>query len=181
MTGYRQFRMTFIMNSHPTLTKIVLIFSLVLIVGNLEVLGDKIQKLEEKKILPEVMGTTTVTCPKKAYIPLGAGTVKSQDWQDTGAQVYIDPLNFPGAKSFVWEASFKIPTANGRVYGRLINVYDNKVEIWGSEISFEGANSTLIASAPINLWQGNKLYRVQLKTSMDYEAVMEGGRIVVTY
>lgn len=166
--------------SYSGLIKVVLCFLLILVVVNLEILQSRIGQVEKAKET-RVMGTTTVTCPKKIYIPLGSGTVKSQDWQDTGAQVYIDPNNFPGAKSFVWEASFKIPTANGRVYGRLINVYDNKVEIWGSEISSEGAVSTLIASAPINLWQGNKLYRVQLKTSMDYEAEMQGARIVVTY
>lgn len=134
------------------------------------------EKFAQVKVLPASSSQT----PKKYFIPLGSASSKSlETWKDTGAQVYLDPADYPGAM-ITWEASFKIPTANGKVCARLINVNEN-IFLWGSEICSEGDTYKLISSGPITPWQGNKLYRVQLKTTMDYEAIMEGARIKVSY
>lgn len=160
----------------------------VLVIANLFLLKDNLQQIQEEKIETQVMGVTSSECPescldiipKKVYIPLGSGTVNTLNvWEDTGAQTYINLSDYPDYKSINWEASFKIPSANGKVYARLINVNDS-VEIWGSEVVREGNTFQFASSAPITLWQGNKLYRVQLRSTMGAEANMVGARIVIT-
>lgn len=163
------------------LLKVVWFLVAVLAFINLSVLNSEVAKLQSAQVVANnVKGTTTHSCPKKFYVPLASAKMKSFNaWGDTGAEIYIDTADYPGG-TFSWEASLRIPTGNGRIYARLINVNEN-VEIWGSEIWSEGHNFKLVSSSPLTLWQGKKLYRVQFKTSMDYEAVMEGARIVVTY
>lgn len=159
----------------------------VLVIANLFLLKKNLQQIREEAD-NQVMGVSSSSCsdgclnlmPKKVYIPLGSETIKAFDgWEDTGAQAYIDLADYPNYRSVNWETSFKIPTNNGEAYARLINVSDS-VEIWGSEITSQGDAFQFVSSAPITLWQGNKLYRVQLKSSMGAEVNMEGARIVVT-
>ena len=117
---------------------------------------------------------------REIFIPLGSVTAKSFDWLDTGLQTYIDSADFGSKASVYLEASIHIPTANGRAFLRLMQ--DNEhIYIPGTEISAEGDKPVLITSKSFNLWQGNKLYKVQLKTSMDYEAVIDFARLRIVY
>lgn len=116
---------------------------------------------------------------KEIYIPLGTGSVKSFEWADlSGVEVYFDPANYGKIKQVTFEASLRIPTANGRVFARLYSVND-KLGIYESEVSAEGDWGTRVESKPVPLSSGNKLYRVQMKTSMDYPGVLDMARIKI--
>lgn len=116
---------------------------------------------------------------KEIYIPLGTGSVESFVWTDlSGVEAYLDPANYGKIKQVTFEASLRIPTANGRVFARLYNVND-ELGIYESEVSAEGDKGTRVESKPIPLSSGNKLYRVQMKTSMDYTGVLDMARIKV--
>lgn len=148
---------------------------------DIPLVDDVVETFSETRVaLPEVLPAATSQMPKKFYIPLASAELKSLNtWGDTGAEIYIDTADYPGG-TFTWEASLRIPTGNGRMCARLLNVNDN-VQIWGSEICSGGHEFQLVTSSPLTLWQGKKLYRVQFKTTMDYEAVMEGARIIISY
>lgn len=131
------------------------------------------------KATPAPTGVPSASTPsvKISYLPLGPGSTKSQDWADiAGLNTYIDPANYGKVKSIIFEASLRIPTANGRVYARLYNKNDGR-PVWFSEISSEGATSTLIQSVPITFEAGNKLYQVQAKTTMGFESFIDFARI----
>ena len=116
---------------------------------------------------------------KEIYIPLGTGSVKSFEWTDLpGVEAYFDPANYGKIKQVTFEASLRIPTANGRVFARLYNVND-KLGIYESEVSAEGDQGTRVESRPIPISSGNKLYRVQMKTSMDYTGILDMARIKI--
>lgn len=111
------------------------------------------------------------------YLPLGSGSTKSQDWADVpGLSSYIDPANYGKVKSVIFEASLRIPTANGKVFARLYNKNDGR-QVWFSEISFEGSTSTLIQSQLIAFEPGNKLYQVQAKTTMGFDSFVDFARV----
>jgi hypothetical protein len=117
--------------------------------------------------------------PREYYVPLGAGSVASQDWADVpSAEAYLDPANYGKIKSVIFEALLKVPTGNGKVYARLYNVND-KMGIFESEVLAEGANGMRVESTKISLSPGNKLYRVQLKNTLGAESLLELGRIKI--
>jgi len=116
---------------------------------------------------------------KEVYIPLGTGSTKSQDWEAiSGAEAVIDLANYPQIKSIIFEASMRIPTANGQVHAKLYNVTEQH-DVWYSEISSEGPVSQREESKEISLASGRKLYRVMMKSTMGYEAILDSARIKI--
>lgn len=150
---------------------------------------EKIGKLEEAvakitpQVIKEVEKTETVvsqtSTAKEFSVPFGSGKTNSQDWEDIpGLNAYIDANNYKNIKSVKFEASLRIPTANGTVYARLYNETD-KHPVWNSEVSSEGPTATLKQSGNINLDSGNKLYKVQMKTSMKFESLLDSARVKI--
>lgn len=153
------------------------LLSLVAFCG-LAMVADYQPKAEPSK--GQVAGCTT-TCSqiKEVYIPLGQGTTASQEWAEiSGAEVVIDKANFFGIKSVIFEASLRIPTGNGRVYAKLFDV-NAKHDVWFSEVSVEGSHSKREESAPIVLSPGRALYRIKMKSTMGYEAVLDQARLKI--
>ncbi len=138
--------------------------------------------LSGEKALPTA---TTRTSPpntqvKEFYVPLGTGSTTATVWTDIpGAEAYINPANYGKIKSFTFEASLRVPSGAGKIYARLYNVND-KLGIFESEVSAEGSSGVRIESAKINPVLANKLYRVQLKTSMGTEGYLDMGRVKIT-
>lgn len=128
---------------------------------------------------PQVAKTSSQLI-KEFFVPLGSGSVSSADWSDvSGAQVYVNSASYGQMKKVVFEPSVHIPTGNQTVYVRLYNVTD-KHPVWFSEVSADGGIPQLLFSQPITLDSGNKLYQVQAKTSLKYEAVIDQARIHIT-
>lgn len=139
-------------------------------------------------VLTKIPKTTTQTqiqsVPSQIkifYIPLGSGTSASTSWTDIPtAESYFDPVNYGKIKSIRFEASLRIPSGNGRVYARLYNVND-KLSYFESEVWAEGAKGQVVESQELKerLTAGNKLYRVQLRTTMGYEGSLDLGRLKI--
>lgn len=130
---------------------------------------------------PAVTSTETKASArvKEFFIPFGSGSSSASDWQDIeGLQVYIDSTNYEGITRVTFEASLRIPTGNQTAYVRLFNKTD-KHPVWFSEVSLTGGTAQLLTSEPITLDQGNKLYQVQMKTQLKYQAILDQARIHV--
>lgn len=115
---------------------------------------------------------------KEYYIPFGAGSGSSSDWQDVaGLQAYIDSTSYVNIKSVVFEASLHVPTGNQTASVRLYNATDGH-PVWNSEINFNGnTSSVFLNSQGVSLDLGNKLYKVQMKTQLQFTAVLDQSRL----
>ena len=122
----------------------------------------------------------TKTSQRDFFIDFGAGESKASDWVDlVGLEANIDNSKFGKIKQVVFEASLFIPNGNQKAYARLYNVTD-KHPVWYSEVNHEGGTAKLLISPPIQLDQGDKLYRVQMKTSLSDTAKLLQARIRIT-
>lgn len=124
--------------------------------------------------------TTTSSSIKEIFIPFGNGSTSAEDWVDlAGVSSYVDSNAYGKIKNVTFEASVRIPTGNQIAYVRLYNTTD-KHPVWFSEVSLEGGTAQLLISKSITLDQGNKLYQVQMKTSLKYTAILDQARLHVT-
>lgn len=124
---------------------------------------------------------TTSTNVREYYVPFGSGSGSSSDWQDLpGLQASIDSKGYGNIKSVTFEVSLHIPTGNETASVRLYNATD-KHPVWNSEITFDG-NSTSVfkTSSPITLDNGNVFYKVQIKTQLQFPAILDQSRVHIT-
>lgn len=128
----------------------------------------------------EIAVTRVSTLPREQFIPFGSGSTDVLDWTDVaGLEAEVDSTKYGRIKTVVFEATIRIPTGNEVAYVRLFNVTD-KHPVWFSEVSVEGGTPKLVASAPLTLDSGNKLYRVQMKTSLRHLAILDQARLRIT-
>lgn len=118
---------------------------------------------------------------KEYYVPFGSGSGSYSDWTNVpGLQASVDSSAYGTIKSVVFEASLHIPTGNETASVRLYDVTQGH-PVWNSEIDFNGnTNSVFLASPNINLDAGNNVYAVQMKTQLQYNAVLDQSRIHIT-
>lgn len=115
----------------------------------------------------------------ETYVPLGGGRTSQDQWEDLkGIEGYINTESYPPMTNVYFEVALRIPTKNGKVSARLYNVTDNH-PVWNSEVATENETSTFIGSRSLQLDPGNKLYRVQLKTTLKYESILDFARIKI--
>ncbi len=143
------------------------------------------QATSSSQVSPKTNQTAPLTSTgvKEYFVPFGGATMTAIDWQDApGLQAYIDTANYSRIKSVTFEASVHVPTGNETANVRLFNVTD-KHPVWFSEVFFNGgSNSQLLLSQPITLDPGNKLYKVQFKTQLQFPAVLDQSRLhIVIY
>lgn len=130
---------------------------------------------EVQKTVTTVVSSGT----REYYVPLGSGETNSDQYEDiSGLQASIDSTKYGFIKKVTFEVSLRIPTGNGIMNVQLFNVTD-KHPVWFSEVSSasDSSVSKLIVSAPITLDFGEKLYRVQAKTSMKYQSLIDQARV----
>lgn len=145
--------------------------------SQIQTLSEQVSALETKKTAAPPKTTSSATT-KEFFVPMGGGSSDKSDWTDiAGTDVFIDTANFPHIKTVYFETSMHIPTKNGVVTARLYNVTD-KHPVWYSDISTEQDTSTFLSSV-ITLSPGNKQYRVQLKTSLQYMSLLDSARIKI--
>ena len=118
---------------------------------------------------------------KEYYVPFGSGSGSSTDWQDvSGLSASIDSTAYGNIKNITFEASLHIPTGNETASVRLYNATDGH-PVWNSELNFNGnTNSVLLVSPSVSLDSGNKVYKVQLKTQLQFSAVLDQSRLHIT-
>lgn len=118
---------------------------------------------------------------KEYYVPFGSGSGSSADWQDVpGLSASVNSNSYGSIKNITFEASLHIPTGNETASVRLYNATDGH-PVWNSELNFNGnTNSVLLVSPSVSLDSGNKTYKVQLKTQLQYSAVLDQSRLHIT-
>lgn len=117
---------------------------------------------------------------KEFFIPFGGGQSQAEDWENLyGLEAYIDGSKYGNIKEAVFEATVQIPTGNEKVYIRLYNATDQH-PVWGSEVSHEGGSPQILISSPIEMMKEKKLYRVQMKTSLKFLAILTQARVKIT-
>lgn len=128
----------------------------------------------------KALSQTNVSYAKEFFVPFGSGSSEASDWEDVaGLKAYIDSAKYPSIKTVVFEASVQIPTGNETAFVRLYNETD-KHPVWFSDVSLEGGNPQFLISKPITLEEGEKVYKVQMKTSLKYKATLNQARIRIT-
>lgn len=130
---------------------------------------------------PPVFSGSSSSVAKEYYVPFGSGSGSSSDWQDVpGLQAYVDSTAYQNIKQVVFEASLHIPTGNETASVRLYNATDGH-PVWNSEVNFNGNTlSVFLSSQPVSLDIGNKLYKVQMKTQLQYPAILDQSRLHIT-
>jgi hypothetical protein len=125
--------------------------------------------------------SNTPSNPKDYYVPFGSGSGSPSDWENVaGVTAYIDSTAYTSIKTVLFEVSLHIPTGNETASVRLYNATDGRV-IAGSELDFNGnTSSVLLSSQPISLDYANKLYTVQMKTQLSYQAILDQARVHIT-
>ncbi|MBI3576782.1 hypothetical protein HY086_01950 [Candidatus Gottesmanbacteria bacterium] len=119
---------------------------------------------------------TSSSSAKEYYVPLGSGTTRQTDYQElTSVEAYVDPANYSPIKQAYFQVHLRNTTGNGAVFAKLYNVTD-KHDVWLSEVSFEGGGTDL-REAKITLDRGNKLYRVMIKATLQYDVYVDNARI----
>lgn len=122
----------------------------------------------------------TLSQPREFFISFGSGSTRAGDWEDiTGLAVDVDSGKYGKIKTVVFEAAVSIPNGNQGVYVRLFNLTDNH-PVWFSEVYHEGGTPKLLTSASITLDSGNKLYQVQMKTTLKDLVNLNQARIRIT-
>ena len=118
---------------------------------------------------------------KEYYVPFGSGSGNSSGWQNVpGLQASVDSSAYGSIKSVVFEASLHIPTGNETASVRLYDATQNH-PVWNSQIDFNGnTNSVFLASPNISLDSGNNIYEVQIKTQLQYTAILDQSRLHIT-
>ncbi len=113
---------------------------------------------------------------RELYITIGSGSSKSSKWDAIeGVEVNIDTNKYPKILESYFQASLRIPTANGEVSSKLYNETE-KHDVWFSEITSQGSEAKL-KEAKINLSPGPNSYRVYLKSSLEADALLDLARI----
>ncbi len=119
--------------------------------------------------------STTIT--RESYIPLGSGSTSKSDWEDlTATETILNPANYGRIKEAYFIASLTNPTQNGQIEAQLYNVTDKHL-VWGSLVIMNGPPSQTITSDKIVLDTGTKLYRVQLKSSLQFPSSLNNAKI----
>jgi hypothetical protein len=113
-------------------------------------------------------------------ISFGGGSSREGDWADlTGAAAYVDSTKYGVIKKVVFEAGTYIPNGNQQASVRLFNSTD-KHPVWNSEVSLSGGTPQVLVSTPVNLDEGNKLYQVQVKTSLKDLVVVTNSNLKIS-
>lgn len=122
------------------------------------------------------------TAKQITFIPISnSGSTTETDWVDVaGSDFYIALQDYPNASSVTFEATIKIANASGYGYARLFDV-THGFAVSGSEVSTASADYSVVSSGNLNLWSGNNLYRVQVKSQTSQQASFASGRVKIIY
>ena len=117
---------------------------------------------------------------KEFFIPLGSGSSTATDWTDVpGVKAEIDKTKYGTIQKVLFEASVHVADANEIVEVRLYNETDKYI-VGNSEFLYPSGTTQNFRIAEIQLGQGAKVYKVQMKTQLQYTAVLDQARIHIT-
>lgn len=123
--------------------------------------------------------TTSESNVKEFFIPLGSGSTTSTSWVTiSGIEAQVNSANYSGISSVSFEASLRVPTGNGILYARLINLSDDN-PLSETEVSVQGSTGQLV-SKNFTLVSGTKRYGVQVKSTLGFAGFLDLARIKIT-
>lgn len=132
---------------------------------------------DENNQSAKVIQSRQIKTAREYYIPLGSGSTNRNYFDNlTATETTIDPENYGAIREAYFIASLRNPTQNGQIETQIYNVTDNH-PVWGSQVIMKGPVSQTITSGKITLAQGLKLYRVQLKSTMSFDAYLDNAKI----
>lgn len=129
--------------------------------------------------LPAKINTSekTLTEAKEIYVPLGSGSTKNVEWDDLiTTDTLIDSSKYGSILEMYLIATLSNPTQNGQIDAQLVNVTD-KHPVWFSQLVLNGPKKENLISPKIQLDPGTKLYRMQLKSSLGAEVLLENAKL----
>lgn len=132
----------------------------------------------QAKITEDAAAATAKT--QEYFIPIGNASVKTSDyaWRDVPVEVEFDRANYGGTVTRVSvEATMRVPTGNGQVQMRLYDTSTGVVP--GSELTGESAGGVFVKSGALSIAAGRRTLRLQMRTSLDYEGIVENARLRV--
>jgi hypothetical protein len=115
------------------------------------------------------------------YLPVGQGTIQTADysWRDLPVEIEVNTDEYSNNVYFSFEGTLRIPSGNGKVEARLVDKTSGPLN--GSEITGEGSDGVYRRSNNFYLGGGVRKLKVQMRTSMDYQGILENGKLKVTY
>lgn len=113
------------------------------------------------------------------YIPIGSATAKSQsfNWLNVPAEATVSWDRLGQVKEVWFEAGLRVPTGNGWVEARLVSE-DGSI-IAGSELVGGDQDGAFVRVALQNPTALPAKLKLQMRTSMQYDGVVESARLQV--
>lgn len=126
--------------------------------------------------------TTTSTKPSVVYIPMGTGgSITNTDWTSVNSsQVTIDPADFPGYTSMVFEVNMRLIQKDGYLKARLFNITDNKA-VANGDMQTTSDTGSLNNSWFFTLPSGKKTYVAQFLSTNGIQGEVSYIRIRVNF
>lgn len=152
---------------------------------SIDIVNAKVEMLQADEVKTRVSSDISAaiipdeSTVREITVSLGNGQTNSKEWTDiAGMNAYINTANYSAISSVRFEAVIRIPDASGYVHARLYNVTD-KHPVWNSEVVSETDQSILKQSGPIQLDTGEKLYQVQMKSTIGDLTIIDSGRVKI--
>lgn len=144
-----------------------------------EVVQKRMEELVAKQVEEEITSKLGGDVVKEYYIPLGRAELKTENnqWVNTGLETSIDLARYSGEKKVYFEGTLKVPTANGEVQVRLVDGVSGVIQ--GSELVAGGDGGTFRRSGALTVGDGERVVRVEMRTTLNYEGVAEALRLKV--
>lgn len=119
---------------------------------------------------------------RTTYVPFsGPFSTTATDWTDVSiAQAYVDLKNNYSANAYVTFQASIHAGQGGEVHARLYDATNN-IAVNNSEIITASTSSTLVSSGQLSLWNGNNLYKVQIKSLNSVNVTFDNGAVKIVY
>ena len=145
--------------------------------AQLNELSEKVAALENQKPTSSTTVVKTESSVKETLLYMGTGRTTSRDWTTIdSAAVMLDTSFYGKIKEIRFEAALSI--LSGEVYARLINK-DTGAIYYESQVSHNQSTSEWKTSSAVNLPRGKYNYAVQLRSSNNDEAKLDGARLKI--
>jgi len=138
--------------------------------------------VETRTIVKEVASADSGDQANIVYVPIvTTATSTDTDWASViPSEFYFDLNSYPGAKTVRFTGYLRAVHATGPVYIRLYDDSNNR-GVDNSDFSTSDNSSQRFESAPISIWQGNNLYKVQLRSPTATQARLSEVKLKVEW
>jgi len=142
---------------------------------SLQLLTEQASEEDQASVIYE---TGVQSYAQEFFVSIGSGSTTKNKWTTlSGLEAQVNSSNYSNIDKVSFEASLRIPTGVGRIGARLINLSDN-VPLAETEVYLEGTEGKRIERI-FNLRSGNKVYGVQMKSTIGALGILDMARIKI--